>query len=56
MREPTADEMMQWDSLSGTAADRKAIAIVAGVPEQVVGKMTARDFNRAARFIGSFLA
>lgn len=56
LREPTAGEMEEWDKLSGIAADRKAIAIMAGLPEGFVRKLPARDFNKAARFIASFLA
>lgn len=56
VREPTAGEIMMWDSLSGVAADIMAISVVTGVPKSVVEKLPARDFHRAARRIGAFLS
>jgi hypothetical protein len=55
LREPTADEMMQWDKLSGTEADIMAISLVSGTPRAVVSKMGARDLLQGARFVARFL-
>ena len=56
VREPTAGEMLQWDKREGVDADATAISVVAGMPRVDVDKLPARDFNKAARFIASFLA
>ena len=56
LQEPTAAQMLQWDKLSGTESDIKAVSVVSGVPEAAVRMVGARDLIQAARFIGSFLA
>lgn len=56
LREPTAGEMMQWDKLAGTEADIVAVSIVSGTPRPLVEKIGARDLNKAARYLGGFLA
>jgi hypothetical protein len=55
LREPTAGEIEQWDGLTGINADRKAVSVVAGVPEAIVRQLPAREFYQAARYIGRFL-
>jgi len=55
LREPTAAEWTRWDKLSGIEADIMAVSTVAGVPDQVVRQLGARDLMKAARFILLFL-
>lgn len=55
LREPTAGEIEQWDNLSRIHADRKAVSVVSGTPEAIIKQVPAREFYRAARYIGRFL-
>lgn len=54
LREPTAGEWEAWDDLTGVAANRKAIATVAGIPEGAVKQFGVRDFNEAMRYLNAF--
>ena len=55
LREPTAGQMMEWDKLSGTEGDVKAVAVVSGLPEPAVRLIGARDLIKAAKYISRFL-
>ena len=55
LREPLASEWSQFDKVLGIEGDILAVAIVAGIPPIAVGKIGARDFKAAARYIASFL-
>lgn len=55
LREPTAGQMMEWDKLSATEADVKAVAVVSGLPEPAVRMIGARDLIKAAKHISRFL-
>ena len=54
LREPTAAQVAMWDKLSGTEADIMAVAVVSGVPKQVVEKLKIRDLNKASGYIARF--
>ncbi|HEX7851410.1 MAG TPA: phage tail assembly protein [Sphingomonas sp.] len=56
LREPTAAEWKRWDRLSGIEADIMAVSVVAGVPDQVIAQIGARELMKAARFILLFLS
>jgi hypothetical protein len=55
LREPTADELVEIDKHSGRAADKFAVSHIAAMPLGAVGKLPARPFLTAARYIGAFL-
>jgi hypothetical protein len=54
LREPTGAEWLLWEKLTGVEANIKAISTVAGVPEQVVGKLGTRAIVKAAAFLERF--
>lgn len=56
LREPTADEWTRWAGKNEIEADILAVSTVAGIPQQAVRKMGARDLIQASRYIGRFLA
>ncbi|HEX7853848.1 MAG TPA: phage tail assembly protein [Sphingobium sp.] len=56
LAEPTAGQWKAWYDLTGVAADIAAVSIVAGIPEGMVQRFGLRDLNRAAAWIGRFLA
>jgi len=55
LREPTAAEWTRWDKFSGIEADIMAVSTVAGVHDQVIRQIGARELMKAARFILLFL-
>lgn len=55
LREPTAAEWTRWDKFTGIEADIMAVSTVAGVPDQVIRQIGARELMKAARFILLFL-
>jgi len=58
LREPLADEMLEFSRLSAADAGnalRRMIAKISGVPLAVIGKMRARDFTRASNYLMEFM-
>ncbi|MDE1901521.1 MAG: phage tail assembly protein [Alphaproteobacteria bacterium] len=57
LTEPTVDQVDQAAKKSGgISSNATLIALVAKVPEQVVRKMSYRDFTMAMRYLDLFLA
>ena len=54
LREPTSAEWIEWDKLTGTAADIKAISLISNIPALAIKQIGARDFLAAARYVGHF--
>lgn len=55
LREPTGDEVVQVEALTGTAADIMAISLISGVPRSAVAQIGARDIIQGAEYIGAFM-
>ena len=55
LREPTAQQLIEWDKADGIAADLKIIAAVSAVPEIALHKLTARDLVAAGSYLANFL-
>lgn len=58
LREPLAEEELDFNRRSAKDAGealRHLIAKVSGVPIAVIGKMRARDFNKASNYLMDFL-
>lgn len=55
LREPTADEMIQCDDVTGWAMDVRLVSLVSGLPEVVVRRLKVRDLLPGSRYLGRFL-
>ena len=55
LHEPTGDQWRQLDRLSGTEADIKALCVVSGQPEVVIGQMAISQIVEGARYLSGFI-
>jgi hypothetical protein len=55
LREPAANQLIEWDKADGIAADLKIIAAVSAVPEVALHKLGARDLVAAGSYLANFL-